>query len=245
DTFEAIVTSGAKTAIDLAGRFPLPNLIEIIENMLEATSPPMRLSRRTIIAILKGTAKKQDMLANPHDFAAAVTRIAKDKLADQLVGGIRYEKDGSWYEQTQFLEEIESYADRVVDSTTHGLAGGTHLYDGVEVDSETIERPFAEALEKDARVKLYIKLPDWFTVDTPIGRYNPDWAVVLREEEGERLFLVRETKGTVELEKLRPDERRKIQCGRRHFRYALGVDFQVATDAQDLGVGSSAFTPVD
>lgn len=241
DTFEAIVTSGAKTAIDLAGRFPLPNLIENIETMMEATSPPMRLSRRTILAILKATAKKKDMLANPHDFAAAVTRIAKDKLAEQLVGGIRYEKDGSWYEQTQFLEEIESYTDRVVDSTPRGSAGGTHVYDGVEVDSETIERPFAEALENRADVKLYIKLPDWFTVDTPIGRYNPDWAVVLRENDGERLFLVRETKGSFDLDKLRPDEKRKIKCGVAHFRNALGVDFGVAIDAADLGVAGQAF----
>lgn len=244
DTFEALLTSNAKTAIDLVGRYPLPNLVEIIENMMEATSPPMRLSRRTILAILKGTAKKQDMVANPHDFAAAVTRIAKEKLADQLVGGIRYQKDGTWYEQTQFLDEIESYADRVVDSKSHGLAGGTHLYDGVEIESETIERPFAQALEKRADVKLYIKLPSWFTVDTPIGRYNPDWAVVLQEEEGdgERLFLVRETKGTMELAALRPDERRKIQCGYRHFREALGVDFEVVTDAQGVGAGGAAFT---
>jgi type III restriction enzyme len=245
DTFEAIVTSGAKTAVDLSGRYPLPNLIEIIETMMEATSPPMRLSRQTIMAILKATAKKDDMLANPHDFAAAVVRIAKQKLADQLVGGIRYDKDGSWYEQTKFLEEIESYADRVVNSTAHGAAGGTHLYDGVEVDSDTIERPFAEALEKRADVKLYIKLPDWFTVDTPVGRYNPDWAVVLREDGGERLFLVRETKGTVDLDKLRPDEKRKVRCGVAHFRDALGVDFQVATDAADLGVGGIAFASAD
>lgn len=241
DTFEAIVTSGAKTAVDLAGRYPLPNLIGIIERMMEATSPPMRLSRRTIMAILKGTGKKEDMLANPHDFATAVTRIAKEKLADQLVGGIRYEKDGSWYEQTQFLNEIDSYADRVVDSSAHGLAGGAHLYDGVEVESETVERPFAEAMEKDARVKLYIKLPDWFTVDTPIGRYNPDWAVVLQEEGEERLFLVRETKGTMDEAKLRPDERRKIRCGLHHFRGALRVDYQLAVDASELGAGGAAF----
>lgn len=231
DTFEAIVTSGAKTAIDLAGRYALPNLLEVIETMMEATSPPMRLSRGTILAIIKAATKKAEMLANPHDFAATVTRIVKEKLADQLVGGIRYEKDGNWYEQTQFLDEIESYADRIVDSKASGLAGGTHVYDGVIVDSETVERPFAEALEKDARVKLYIKLPAWFTVDTPVGKYNPDWAVVLREDGEERLFLVRETKGSIHETDLRPDERRKVQCGQRHFVDALGVDFKLSSGA--------------
>lgn len=234
DTFEAIVTSGAKTAIDLAGRYALPNLLEVIEWMMETTTPPMRLSRKTILAIIKTTTKKAEMLANPHDFAATFTRVVKEKLADQLVGGIRYEKDGSWYEQTQFLEEIDSYADRIVDSSASELAGGTHVYDGVIVDSETVERPFAEALEKDARVKLYIKLPDWFTVDTPIGTYNPDWAVVLHDEGEERLFLVRETKGTLHEADLRPDERRKVQCGRRHFSEALGVNYALSTGGLGL-----------
>lgn len=229
DTFQAIVTSGAKTAIDLAGRYAMPNLLEVIESMMEATTPPMRLSRQTILAIIKGSTRKSEMLANPHDFASTLVRIVKEKLADQLVGGIRYEKDGSWYEQTQFLEEIESYADRIVESTTSGVAGGTHLYDGVVVDSETIERPFAVSLELDARVKLYIKLPAWFTVRTPVGLYNPDWAVVLREEDEERLFLVRETKGTLNEAELRPSERRKVQCGRRHFQDALGIDYALAT----------------
>lgn len=234
DTFEAIVTSGAKTAMDLGGRYALPNLLEVIESMMEVTSPPMRLSRGTLLAIIKATTKKAEMVANPHDFAATMTRIVKDRLTDQLVGGIRYEKDGSWYEQTQFLDEIESYADRIVDSAASGGAGGTHVYDGVIVDSETVERPFAEALEKDARVKVYIKLPDWFTVKTPIGNYNPDWAVVLREDGEERLFLVRETKGSVHENELRPDERRKVQCGRRHFADALGVDFKLSSGGLEV-----------
>lgn len=241
DTFEAIVTSGARTAVDLTGRFPLPNLLDVIESMMEATTPPMRLSRRTLLAILKATAKKQDMLDNPHDFAAALVRIAKDKLAEQLVGGIKYEKDGAWYEQSRFLDVIETYADRVVDSRERDGYGGTHLYDGVEVDSETVERPFAEQLERRGDVRVYLKLPDWFTVDTPIGRYNPDWAVVLREGKGERVFLVRETKGTVDKAKLRPDERRKVLCGERHFRGALDVDYQMVLTAEGLGIGGAAF----
>lgn len=239
DTFEAIETSGVKTAIDLAGRFPLPNLLDVIEAMMEGTTPPMRLSRRTILNILAGNAKQQDMLDNPHDFAATLTRIVKDKLADQLVGNIRYTLDGTWYEQTQFCDVIEAYADRVVDSREHDGFGGTHLYDGVEVDSDTIERPFAHQLERNAQVKLYIKLPEWFTVDTPVGRYNPDWAVVLRGDT-ERLFLVRETKGTIDKGKLRPDERRKVDCGERHFD-ALGIDYQMVTNGDALGLGGMAF----
>jgi type III restriction enzyme len=118
----------------------------------------------------------------------------------------------------------------VVKSEANAFAGGTHIYDGLDVDSETIERPFAEALERDARVKLYVKLPRWFEVRTPIGGYNPDWAIVMDKGEGhDRLYLVRETKGTTTTADLRPDERRKIDCGRKHFVEALGVDYDVVT----------------
>jgi type III restriction enzyme len=104
------------------------------------------------------------------------------------------------------------------------------IYDGVDTDSETIERPFAEALEHDARVKLYVKLPRWFEVPTPIGGYNPDWAIVMDTGEGQdRLYLVRETKGTTKIGDLRPNERRKIECGQKHFVNTLKVDYAVAT----------------
>lgn len=117
--------------------------------------------------------------------------------------------------------------------------GGTHLYDGVKWDSPTIEKPFAESLEKMANVKLYIKLPDWFTIVTPIGRYNPDWAIVMDDPENdeERLYLVRETKGSLDLDDLRPDERRKIICGRKHFGEALSTSYQIVKVTGELPDG--------
>jgi type III restriction enzyme len=239
DMFEPIVQSGARTAIDLAGRYPLPNLIEIMEGLMENTSPPMRLSRRTLLAIFRATSNKQAALDNPHDFAMTAVNIIKDKLAEQLVGGIRYEKDGTWYEMTDFKDEIETWEEYIVPSNATDGVGGTHLYDGVLFDSEGVERPFIEDLERRKDVKLYIKLPGWFTVDTPIGRYNPDWAIVMTDpEDGQAaLYLVRETKDTLDLSKLRPDERRKIACGKAHFSDALGVDYRVVTSASQLPTG--------
>lgn len=94
-------------------------------------------------------------------------------------------------------------------------------------DDKTIEahlQLWYAALPKDARVKLYVKLPNWFVVPTPIGGYNPDWAIVMDVGEGQdRLYLVRETKGSINLDDLRPDERRKIECGKKHFGDTLGV----------------------
>ncbi|NOY79846.1 MAG: hypothetical protein GXP31_02455 [Kiritimatiellaeota bacterium] len=91
------------------------------------------------------------------------------------------------------------------------------------------------------KLSVYVKLPGWFTVPTPIGEYNPDWAVVIEPRDAfgeptgdERLYLVSETKDTAELDKLRPDEVRRIHCGRRHFEDALGVPYKVVTRAAEL-----------
>ncbi|WP_424972074.1 DEAD/DEAH box helicase family protein [Dinoroseobacter sp. S76] len=239
DFFEPIVLSGAKTAVDLAGRYPLPNLIEVMESLMENTSPPMRLSRRTLLEVFRKTAKRGEATENPHEFAITAVNILKAKLADQMVNGIKYEKDGTWYEQTQFAEEIQTWEDYLIPSEEIAGVGGTHLYDGVKWDSPTIEKPFAESLEKMANVKLYIKLPDWFTIGTPIGRYNPDWAIVMDDPENDegRLYLVRETKGSLDLNDLRPDERRKIICGRKHFGDALSASYRVVTAAAELPDG--------
>ena len=237
DVFEAIRTADASVAIDLEGRFPLPNIVAVVENLMEATTPPMRIGRKTILAILKQLSAPERALANPQEFAAALVTAIKTRLSDQLENGITYEQDGTWYDQRQFDDLIDAFADNVVQSTEKGGSGGTHIYDGVIVDSDTIERPFAEALEKDDRIKLYVKLPAWFQVPTPIGTYNPDWAIVFDDGGQEHLYLVRETKGTTHLPDLRPDERRKILCGRKHFRDALGVDYRVVTDATQLPAG--------
>jgi type III restriction enzyme len=99
-----------------------------------------------------------------------------------------------------------------------------------------VERRFVESLDAREDVKLYLKLPFWFTVQTPVGEYNPDWAIVMESGDGGKplLYLVRETKGTTHLDKLRPDERRKIQCGERHFKEALDVDYKVVVSANEL-----------
>jgi len=238
DVFEAIRTADASVAIDLEGRFPLPNIVAVVENLMEATTPPMRIGRKTILAILKKLANLEQAIANPQEFAVALVTAIKIRLSDQLVDGIQYERDGTWFEQRQFDDLIDAFEANVVKSVEKDGSGGTHLYDGVVVDSETIERPFAEALEKDDRVKLYVKLPAWFQVATPIGAYNPDWAIVFgNDDETKNLYLVRETKGTTTLSDLRPDEERKIKCGRKHFRDALGLHYRVITNASQLPTG--------
>jgi type III restriction enzyme len=238
--FEAAMMSGAKKLIDLAGRYPLPNLVEIMSNLLEHTSPKVYLTRKTLLEILKqlSPSAQKGFLDNPNEFATAAVTVIKDKLADQLIEGIQYEKINQWYEMTQF-EDIPAWEDYLVPVAKSEKSA----YDSVICDSD-IERDFVKGLEKRQDVKFYVKLPSWFTVPTPIGTYNPDWAIVMedRDSHGQPtgkpfLCLVRETKDKLDLTKLRLDERRKIQCGRSHFEKALDVRFKVVTSADQLPDG--------
>lgn len=98
-----------------------------------------------------------------------------------------------------------------------------------------IELEFATSLEKSDDVKLYAKLPDWFKIDTPLGTYNPDWAVLIEVDGKEKLYFVVETKSTVFTDKLRPSEKAKIACGKEHFK-ALGneVEFAITNAFEDF-----------
>ena len=232
EIFSALQMSGAKTVIDLAGRYPLPNLVDTMMHLLENTTPPMRLTRKTLLEIFRRTQKQQAALDNLHEFASVAVRIIKEKLTDQLVDGIQYEKIGECYEMCQFETNIRSWKD-------HLIPAKRSLYDHVTYDSD-VEKNFVEKLENLNFVKLYVKLPAFFKVPTPIGTYNPDWALVVDypDDEGQRLYLVRETKGTINLDDLRPDEKRKIKCGIQHFREALGVNYEVIDDSGDLRIES-------
>ena len=106
---------------------------------------------------------------------------------------------------------------------------GNSIYDCVECESDT-ERKFAEAMRERTDIKLFIKLPDWFKVQTPIGTYNPDWAIVKQEDN--KIYLVRETKATKD-QLARGAEWEKIRCGKAHFD-SLGVDFKHVTSAMEV-----------
>ena len=104
-------------------------------------------------------------------------------------------------------------------------------------DSDT-ERTFGDQLEKNSAIKLYAKLPGWFTVPTPLGSYNPDWALLVEKDGAERLYFVVETKSGLFVDDLRDKERAKIECGKAHFK-ALAVGdnparFVKATKLDDL-----------
>jgi len=129
------------------------------------------------------------------------------------VDGIKYQRlgDECYYAQELFdQEELTGYLKNMISDTTKSV------YDQVVYDSD-IEKSFADQMENSTEVKMYAKLPGWFTVPTPLGSYNPDWAVLIDTEEGERLYFVVETKGDLFPVALRPTEYAKIECGKAHF----------------------------
>lgn len=232
DVLDTMQIGASRTPTDRTSR-QLPNIIDIMDNLMEYTTPPVSLTRSTLLAVFERASNKQAAMANPYAFATEAVRIIKEKLADQLVSGIQYKKLNKWYEMTHLDTEIESWEDYLIPAP-HSV------YDQVIYDSE-VEKAFVKGLEKRDDVKLYLKLPKWFTVPTPVGYYNPDWAIVVEERDqfGEPinrplLYLVRETKDTTHLDDLRPDERRKILCGKNHFQDALGVNYRVVTTSEEL-----------
>lgn len=154
-----------------------------------------------------------------------------------LVDGIKYERIGDevYYAQELFeTEELSGYLQQMI-------SANKSVHEEVIYQSE-IERSFAEDLEKNEAIKVYAKLPNWFKVPTPLGSYNPDWAILVDKDGAERLYLVVETKSTLFVDELRDRESKKIECGRAHFK-ALAVGespakYVVATSVNEV-LGSS------
>lgn len=203
---------------------PVPDIIAYLQAETE-------LTRSTLVRILKESDRLAEFFNNPQRFMDAVAAILKRELHRLIIDGIKYEKiEGETYSMELFeKEELITYLHNRYELQNKDKSP----YDAVAYDSE-VEREFAEGLDKREDVKLFVKLPPRFLIRTPIGNYNPDWAIVTHDNRV--VYLVRETKGTRDLNKLRPDEAVKIRCGARHFE-ALGVSFDVVMSADDLRVG--------
>jgi len=208
------------TVASLDARYDLP---DIIGELQQATS----LTRRTLVDIVKGSNRLAEFIGNPNDFIAMVLRCIKGELAKLLIDGMQYETlDGSVYElrelQADGLEERERFFDRMVE--IHNTQKTD--FDHVVYDSE-VEREFAEMLDSRADIKLFMKLPAKFKVPTPVGDYNPDWAIIRQVDGENRIYMIRETKSTHDRSKRRPSENAKIDAAIEHFK-AIGIGYDVA-----------------
>ena len=203
---EAIERKGATTVMLEETDIELPDLLTDLQDRTQ-------LTRRTIHRILTDSLRLDDFKRNPQQFielaAEAINRCKRLAVVD----GIKYQKLGGehFYAQELFeQEELTGYLKNLFEAQKS-------VYEQVIFDSET-EAAFADQLEKNSAVKVYTKLPGWFTVPTPLGGYNPDWAVLIEVDGAERLYFVVETKGGLFADALRDKEKAKVQCGQAHFK---------------------------
>ena len=203
----------------------LPDIVAYLQN-------ETNLTRRTIVELLTGTRQDEkgnwipfddygnrlkDFQKNPQVFMENTAKILRSVMKSLIVDGIKYQRlgDSEYYCQELFeSEELKGYLE------SNMLESTKSPYNYVVYDSEN-ERQFAQSFEDNEDVYLYAKLPDWFKISTPLGSYNPDWAVMIDQNGEKKLYFVLETKGNIDTDALRKTENEKIQYGREHFA-ALG-----------------------
>ncbi|MGO8750458.1 MAG: type III restriction-modification system endonuclease, partial [Thermoguttaceae bacterium] len=208
---DATETAASAPVVLEEGDIELPDLLTDLQDKTQ-------LTRRSLVRILTGSGRLDDFKRNPQEFVELVAESINRTKRLALVDGIKYQRLGDEYYYAQELfeqEELTGYLKNM-------LAVNKGVYEHVVYDSSGVERTFAEQLEKNEAIKVYAKLPGWFKVPTPLGTYNPDWAVLVEIDGAERLYFVVETKASLFTDDLRDKESAKIKCGEVHFK-ALAV----------------------
>ena len=209
--------------------YQLPDVVSYLQN-------ETNLTRRTLVEIMKRSDRLQDFKDNPQKYIEQVSAIIRHQMRLFIVDGIKYEKIGDqhYYAQGLFEEnELYGYLSKNMLESTKSV------FDHVVYDSGP-EEQLAQAFELNDEIKVYAKLPGWFKIDTPLGGYNPDWAVLVEMDGRERLYFVVESKGGLFSDAIRLTEQAKIDCGREHFK-ALGDEVKL-TVANNYDTFSQEFS---
>ncbi len=208
------------------GDIDLPDILTDLQDKTQ-------LTRRSIQRILVGSARLDDFKRNPQQFIELAAEIINRAKRLALVDGIKYQRigDEDYYAQQLFeTEELSGYLKNMIDVSRS-------VHEQVIYQSDT-ERTFAEQLDNNEAIKVYAKLPGWFRVPTPLGPYNPDWAVLVEKDGAERLYFVVESKSSLFTDDLRDKESAKIKCGKAHFKALATGDnpahYEVARSVDDL-----------
>ncbi len=209
---------------DYGIKIEIPDILAYIQGKTE-------LTRDTILQILKKSGRINEVLINPQMFMDNATNAIKNVLYDLMIDGIKYEKiGGKLYEMTLFdAIDFEIY----IDNFTHTVSNADKtIYENYIPLDSGVENQFAKDCETSENIEFYFKLPNWFKIPTPIGNYNPDWAVVFKGEK--KIYFVAETKG--EGQELLKSEKQKIKCGKEHFREFVEVVYKQVSTVKDLTV---------
>lgn len=204
--------------------FNIPDILGYIQNRTE-------LTRSTVYEIIEKSGRMADLLVNPQLFLDNTVKLIKADLYELMINGIKYNKIGKQEYEMRLFEnnELEFY----LDSTFHEVGNSNKtIYDNFIPLDSGVESQFAADCETSEQVEFYFKLPSWFKIPTPIGSYNPDWALIFKEEK--KIYFVAETKDTLDLSKLRKDESLKIKCGKQHFENIDEVEYRHVTKLREL-----------
>lgn len=229
ELFSHNTTSGQSTTSTVIDELDYPDVPKC--NIVEMASKEVNLTRKTVLAIFKGLKQEKidEFMKNPNGFTGQFIAVLKEVVANHIACNIEYTKaDGPINNDIDTLFPVEEVhpITELVDAKEDRT-----IYEKIQVDSD-VERHFVDTLNnstvKTGGVTLYFKFPPKYKINLPhmIGNYNPDWAIVRRDENDIQLELVRETKGTNDLTNLwHSNEARKIICAQKHFK-AVGLDYR-------------------
>ncbi len=210
----AIGKGGVEASETATSGFTSINETDIeLPDLLTDLQDKTHLTRRSLVRILTESRRLNDFKKNPQEFIDLAAEGINRTKRLALVDGIRYQRvgDDHYYAQELFeQEELTGYLKNTLETQKS-------VYQHVVYDSAGVEKRFAEDLEANESVKVYAKLPGWFKVPTPLGTYNPDWAVLVEADGQEKLYFIVETKGSNWWDDLRHKEGAKIKCGEKHF----------------------------
>lgn len=182
---------------------------DLVGKLVEETG----LTRATVAAILRGIAPQtfSQFRINPEEFILKAARLINDEKATQIIEHITYNRLDAAYDQDVFTRAtLRGKLD------VNAIEANRSLYSHVIYDSDN-ERRFAQELDVSDQVAVYVKLPGSFYISTPVGKYNPDWAIAFNEGSVKHIYFVAETKGNLDTMELRGVENAKIECAKKHF----------------------------
>jgi len=211
-----VMETKASFTTSLDGVFKIPDVLFYIQERTE-------LTRSTILEILKESKRIGDILINPQLFLDNTIIAIKDVLTELMIEGIKYEKIGSKEYEMRLFEDYEIHINPL---TFKINKKDKTIYSNLIPLDSSVEYKFARECENREDIKFYFKLPFWFKIKTPIGNYNPDWALIKKNEK--TVYFVAETKSAGQ--ELRISEKQKVKCGHTHFKEFDNVKYrQVAT----------------
>ncbi|MGO2134952.1 MAG: DEAD/DEAH box helicase family protein [Marinobacter sp.] len=226
-TNDEAVAESAGSSVTIVGQ-RLPNIVQLVEDQLLSTKFPLHLTHQTIAAIITAVPNKLQARAidDPERWARILSNAIRTVTIEEMVKHVGYEPDSEedwWDAKVVFLEAEEQNPPQprkgiaLKNGVVKAPEDGANLFDHVVYDS-IVERDFAAMLENSTdKVKFFTKLPRRFKIRTPVGEYSPDWAIVYEDDGTERLYLVRETKSTTNLDDLDWDEAMRIRFAKKHF----------------------------